>query len=76
MDYDKDCVVVRALESNVQVIGMTRGDDTRPHHTEMLDSGEVIVMQFTDKTSMIKIRGNAQILTKHGEVCSERKPKQ
>lgn len=75
MDYDKDCVVVRALESNVQVIGMTRGDDTRPHHTEMLDSGEVIVMQFTDKTSMIKIRGNAQILTKHGEVCSERKAK-
>lgn len=75
MDYDKDCVVVRALESNVQVIGMTRGDDTRPHHTEMLDSGEVIVMQFTDKTSMIKIRGNAQILTKHGEVCSERKTK-
>lgn len=75
MDYDKDCVVVRALESNVQVIGMTRGDDTRPHHTEMLDSGEVIVMQFTDKTSMIKIRGNAQILTKHGEVCSERKSK-
>ena len=33
---------------------------------------EVIVMQFTEKTSAIKIRGKAEIYTKHGVVvCGE-----
>ena len=40
-------VVVKALAPNVQIIGMTRGTETRPHHTEMLDKGEVIILQFT-----------------------------
>lgn len=77
MDDDKkvqgDCVVIKALSSGVQIIGLTRGDDTRSHHIEMLDSGEVMVAQFTDRTSAIKIKGDAEIYTAHGVVTSERK---
>lgn len=65
-------IVVKAENSGVQVIGMTRGQDTRPHHTEALDKGEVLVMQFTDKTSLIKIKGNAKIYTKFGVIESEK----
>lgn len=65
-----DYVVVKAKSPNVQVIGMTRGSDTRPHHTEMLDQGEVLIVQFTDKTSAIKVRGNATVFTKFGEIKS------
>lgn len=65
-------IVVKADCANVQVIGMTRGSDTRPHHTEALDKGEVLVMQFTDKTSLIKIKGNAKIYTKFGVIESEK----
>ena len=65
-------VVVKALENGVQVIGMTRGRDTRFHHTEKIDDGEVVIAQFTENTSAIKIRGRAQILTKHGSITSGR----
>lgn len=68
-----DYIVVKALTSNVQIIGMTRGGETRPHHTENLMQGEVLVMEFTDNTSCIKIRGNAEIHTKFGVVESEKK---
>lgn len=61
-------VCIKALENGVNVIGMTRGKETKLHHTEKLDQGEVVIMQFTDNTSAIKIRGKAQILTKHGEM--------
>lgn len=62
--------VVKALENGVQVIGLTRGQDTRFHHTEKLDKGEVIIAQFTDHTSAVKIRGKAEIMTKHGNIDS------
>jgi transcription attenuation protein (tryptophan RNA-binding attenuator protein) len=60
--------VVQAKENGVQVIGLTRGQDTRFHHAEKLDKGEVMIAQFTEHTSAIKIRGKARILTSHGEV--------
>ena len=63
-------VVVKANDSGVQVIGLTRGQDTRFHHTEKLDRGEVLIAQFTDHTSAIKIRGRATIWTKHGRIES------
>ncbi len=63
-------IVIKALEDGVNIIGMTRGRDTRFHHTEKLDNGEVMVAQFTENTSAIKIRGKAQILTEHGEIES------
>ena len=37
----EDYIVVKALSEGVQVIGLTRGGETRSHHTEMLDAGEV-----------------------------------
>ena len=63
---NNDYVCIKALEPGVNVIGMTRGKDTRFHHTEKLDKGEVMIAQFTDNTSAIKIRGLAEIYTKHG----------
>lgn len=63
-------IVVKALSDGVNIIGMTRGRDTKFHHTEKLDKGEVMFAQFTENTSAIKIRGNAQIFTEHGVVMS------
>src|SRR5216684_5715397 len=36
-------VVVKALEDGVVIMGLTRGKDTRSHHSERLDAGEVMV---------------------------------
>ncbi len=70
---NNDYVVIKANEDGVNVIGLTRGSDTRFHHSEKLDKGEVLIAQFTEHTSAIKIRGNAKILTQFGEVDSEQK---
>jgi len=63
-------VVVKALEDGVIVMGLTRGKDTRSHHSERLDKGEVIVAQFTELTAAIKVRGRAEVLTDVGRVES------
>ncbi|MBP1999532.1 transcription attenuation protein (tryptophan RNA-binding attenuator protein) [Paenibacillus shirakamiensis] len=63
--------VIKAKEQGVQVIGLTRGKDTRFHHTEKLDKGEVLIAQFTDHTSAVKVRGKAIVMTKHGVVDTE-----
>jgi transcription attenuation protein (tryptophan RNA-binding attenuator protein) len=63
-------IVVRALEDGVIIMGLTRGKDTRSHHSERLDTGEVLVAQFTDMTAMIKVRGRADILTDVGQIQS------
>ncbi len=63
--------VIKARENGVQVIGLTRGKDTRFHHTEKLDKGEVMIAQFTDHTSAVKIRGKALIITKYGTIDNE-----
>ncbi|ALC90112.1 transcription attenuation protein MtrB [Bacillus sp. FJAT-18017] len=68
-----DFVVIKAIDDGVSVIGLTRGTDTKFHHSEKLDRGEVLVAQFTEHTSAIKVRGNAKILTAFGEVESEAK---
>lgn len=61
-------VVVKALDNGVTIMGLTRGKDTRFHHTEKLDRGEVMVAQFTEHTSAIKIRGKARLYTRFGVV--------
>lgn len=68
-----DYVVIKALEDGVNVIGLTRGSDTRFHHSEKLDQGEVLIVQFTEHTSAIKVRGKALIQTQHGEIQSDAK---
>jgi transcription attenuation protein (tryptophan RNA-binding attenuator protein) len=65
-----DYVLVRALEDGVTIIGLTRGKETRFNHSEKLDRGEVMVLQFTEHTSAMKIRGKAEVYTKFGEVKS------
>jgi len=66
-----DFVVIKAIEDGVNVIGLTRGSDTRFHHSEKLDKGEVMIAQFTEHTSAIKVRGRAIIQTRHGEIQSD-----
>jgi transcription attenuation protein (tryptophan RNA-binding attenuator protein) len=63
-------IVVKALEDGVVIMGLTRGKDTRSHHSERLDAGEVLVALFTELTAAIKIRGRAEILTDTGRVES------
>lgn len=63
--------IVKAKDNGVQVIGLTRGQDTKFHHTEKLDKGEVMIAQFTDHTSAVKIRGKAVIMTKFGVIDTE-----
>ncbi|WP_424446001.1 trp RNA-binding attenuation protein MtrB [Paenibacillus xerothermodurans] len=66
-----DYFVIKAKENGVQVIGLTRGHDTKFHHTEKLDKGEVMLAQFTAHTSAVKIRGKAIVMTKHGVLDTE-----
>jgi transcription attenuation protein (tryptophan RNA-binding attenuator protein) len=73
MNINSDYIVIKALEDGVNVIGLTRGADTRFHHSEKLDKGEVLIAQFTEHTSAIKVRGKACIQTRHGEIESEGK---
>ena len=63
-------IVVKALEDGVTIMGLTRGKDTRSHHSERLGACEVLVAQFTELTAAIKIRGRAEILTDTGRVES------
>lgn len=65
-----DFFVIKAKENGVNVIGLTRGADTRFHHSEKLDKGEVMIAQFTEHTSAVKVRGKATIQTKHGVIES------
>lgn len=64
-------IVIKAKGNGVNVIGLTRGKDTKFHHSEKLDKGEVMIAQFTEHTSAVKIRGNAEIYTRHGIVQTE-----
>ena len=66
----QEYVVVRAEENGVTIFGLTRGKDTRLSHSEKLDQGEVMLLQFTQHVSAVKIRGKARIYTKHGVVES------
>ncbi|MEQ7049362.1 trp RNA-binding attenuation protein MtrB [Paenibacillaceae sp. P-4] len=72
METQNDFIVIKAKDQGVQVIGLTRGTDTKFHHTEKLDKNEVLVAQFTDHTSAIKIRGKAVVMTKHGVIHTDK----
>ncbi len=61
-----DYIMIQALENGVTIIGLTRGTNTKFHHSEKLDAGEIMIAQFTEHTSAIKIRGRAKIFTKVG----------
>lgn len=67
----RDFFIIKALEEGVQVIGLTRGTDTKFHHAEKLAKGEMMIAQFTEHTSAVKIRGRAVIQSGHGELTNE-----
>ena len=67
-NFNNDYIAVVAEEDGVTIIGLTSGRDTKFHHTEKLDKGEVYIAQFTENTSAIKVRGKAKIYTKTGVV--------
>lgn len=67
----EDYIIIKALENGVTIIGLTRGKETKFHHTERLDRGEVMIAQFTEHTSAIKVRGKAEIMTRFGSVTTE-----
>ncbi|MDD4843918.1 MAG: trp RNA-binding attenuation protein MtrB [Anaerotignum sp.] len=69
-------ICVKALEKGVSIIGVTRGEVTKIHHTEKLDKGEVLIAQFTTNTSAIKVRGEAEIYTQFGVIHSEKLEKE
>jgi transcription attenuation protein (tryptophan RNA-binding attenuator protein) len=71
MNYH-DFVVIKAKENGVNVIGLTRGESTRFHHSEKLDKNEVMIAQFTEHTSAIKIRGKCMIQTRFGVIHTDR----
>ena len=66
-----DYIAVKALEDGVNIIGLTRGKDTKFQHTEKLDAGEVFIAQFTEITSAMTIKGKAEIHTKFGTIISD-----
>lgn len=70
-DTSGEYVVIKALENGVTIIGLTRGKDTKFHHSEKLDKGEIMIAQFTEHTSAIKIRGKVEMLTRHGSIRTD-----
>ena len=68
---EHEYVVIKEEENGVSIMGLPSGRDTRFHHTEKLDKGEVFIAEFTETTTAMKIKGKAQIYTKHGAIESE-----
>jgi len=69
-DVIGEYIALKTLKNGVNIIGLTRGKDTKFHHTEKLDKGEVLLAQFTENTSAIKLGGKAIIYCRHGEIHS------
>lgn len=70
-NIDKNPIfAIRANEDGVNVIGLTRGKETKFNHLEKLDRGEVMIAQFTEHTSAVKVRGDATIFTPCGQFDS------
>lgn len=69
--FGEEYIIIKALENGVTIIGLTRGRDTKFHHTEKLDKGEVMILQFTEHTSAMKIRGHAEVYSQYGKVISD-----
>ncbi len=67
----EDYIVIKAKAGGVQVIGLTRGAETKFNHLEKLDKGDVMVCQFTEYTSAIKVRGPAMVYTQHGVIDTQ-----
>ena len=65
-EKNNDYIAVCAEENDVKIIGITSGRDTKFHHTERLEKGEIFIAQFTENTTAMKIHGKASVYTKMG----------
>jgi len=63
-------IIIKALEDGVSIIGLTRGENTKFHHIEKMDKGDVLIVEFTEFTAAIKIKGKAEIICSSGETVS------
>ena len=72
-DLTNDYVCILAKEDGVNIIGPTWGGTQNSIIQKSFDRGEVMIAQFTENTSAIKIRGKAVIYTKHGVINSGEK---
>jgi transcription attenuation protein (tryptophan RNA-binding attenuator protein) len=68
INVNGDFIVIKAEENGVNIIGITRGKDTKFHHTEKLDKHEAYIAQFTENTSAMKVRGKCILYCKHGTI--------
>ncbi|MBN2558510.1 MAG: trp RNA-binding attenuation protein MtrB [Clostridia bacterium] len=68
--FESGPMMIKALENGVSIIGLTRGENTKFHHIEKMDKGDVLIVSFTEFTAAIKIKGRAQIISSSGEVIS------
>lgn len=66
-----DYIIIKALENGVTIMGLTRGRDTKFHHTEKLDKGEIYIAQFTENTAAVKLRGRAEVYSRHGVIRTD-----
>ncbi|MCL2433745.1 MAG: trp RNA-binding attenuation protein MtrB, partial [Clostridia bacterium] len=62
---------VKAISDGVSVIGISRGQISKLQHTERLERGEVMVAEFTEAISAVKIRGHCRVFTPYGEFETE-----
>ncbi|MBN2851861.1 MAG: trp RNA-binding attenuation protein MtrB [Clostridia bacterium] len=69
-NFGNENIIIKALENGVSIIGLTRGENTKFHHIEKMDKGEVLICQFTEYTAAIKVKGKAVIFSSKGEVIS------
>lgn len=65
-EKNNDYIAVCAEEDDVKIIGITSGRDTKFHHTERLEKGEIFIAQFTENTTAMKIHGKASVYTRMG----------
>ena len=67
-EKNNEYIAVCAQEDDVKIIGITSGRDTKLHHTERLEKGEIFIAQFTENTTAMKIHGKATVYTKMGVI--------
>ena len=65
---DTSYICVKALEKGVNIIGVTRGEVTKIHHTEKLDQGGGSDCAVYGEIPLHEIRGKAEVYTQFGMI--------
>jgi hypothetical protein len=65
-------IVVKALEDGVNVSSIV-SNESAPVLNERMDTGEVLVLTFSNNYLGIRVRGKTEVTTVHGTVIGESK---